>query len=42
MKIDKHACTGCEACRPYCTVGAIKTVEWGSEGKSEVDQVLCV
>ena len=42
MKIDKDLCTGCEACHPYCTVGAIKTAEWEGEEKSDVDQVLCV
>ncbi|MCJ7595397.1 MAG: 4Fe-4S dicluster domain-containing protein [Desulfobacterales bacterium] len=42
MKIDKDVCTGCEACHPYCTVGAIKTAEWEGEEKSDVDQVLCV
>jgi len=42
MKIDKDVCTGCEACHPYCTVGAIRTVAWMGEEKSEVDQDLCV
>jgi len=42
MNIDKELCIGCEECIPYCTVGAIKTVEWEDETKSEVDQDECV
>ena len=42
MKIDKEKCTGCEACQPYCPVGAIKTIEWEGKGVSEIDQDECV
>jgi len=42
MKIDKEECIGCEDCHPYCTVGAITTVEWEGESVSEIDQDECV
>ena len=42
MNIDKELCIGCEECIPYCTVGAIRTVEWEGETRSEVDQDECV
>ncbi|MFX0198704.1 MAG: NADH-quinone oxidoreductase subunit I [Candidatus Hodarchaeota archaeon] len=42
MKIDKENCTGCEACHPYCSVGAITSVEWEDEWVSEVNQDECV
>jgi len=42
MQIDKQKCTGCEACHPYCTVGAITTVQWEGESVSEVNEDECV
>jgi ferredoxin len=42
MKIDKEKCTECEICHPYCSVGAITTVEWEGNSVSEIDQVECV
>jgi Pyruvate/2-oxoacid:ferredoxin oxidoreductase delta subunit len=42
MIIDKGKCIGCEACHPYCTVGAISTVEWEGESVSEINQDECV
>ncbi len=42
MKIDKEKCTGCEACQPYCPVGAIKAVEWQGQTVSEINQDECV
>lgn len=42
MKIDKEKCTGCEACQPYCPVGAIKSIEWEGKWVSEIDQDECV
>ena len=42
MKVDKEKCTGCEACQPYCPVGAIKSIEWEGKGASEIDQDECV
>ncbi len=42
MKINKEKCTGCEACQPYCPVGAIKGIEWEGRWVSEIDQDECV
>ncbi|MDF1593830.1 MAG: 4Fe-4S binding protein [Desulfobacterales bacterium] len=42
MLIDKETCIGCEDCHPYCTVGAISSVEWESGNVSEIDQAECV
>lgn len=42
MKIDKDSCTGCGACVPFCTVGAIRLVPWEGQERSDVDQDLCV
>jgi Pyruvate/2-oxoacid:ferredoxin oxidoreductase delta subunit len=42
MKIDKEKCVGCEACHPYCPVGAITTVEWERTLVSEVSQDECL
>lgn len=42
MQIDKEKCIGCEECHPYCPVGAIITIEWGSESVSEIIQDDCV
>lgn len=42
MKIDKEKCNGCEACQPYCPVGAIKAIEWEGKPVSEIDQDECV
>ncbi len=42
MKIDKEKCIGCEACHPYCPVGAIKAIEWEGKPVSEIDQDECV
>jgi NAD-dependent dihydropyrimidine dehydrogenase PreA subunit len=42
MKIDKDACIGCEACHPFCPMGAIATVEWQGAQISEVNQDECV
>lgn len=44
MQIDKEKCTGCEVCHPYCTVGAIHSVEkrGGEELISIIDQDECV
>ncbi len=44
MQIDKEKCTGCEACHPYCTVGAIHAAkgEGGGDPISIIDQDECV
>jgi NAD-dependent dihydropyrimidine dehydrogenase PreA subunit len=43
MRIDPEKCTGCEACHPYCTVGAIHSVKKGGEDAiSVIDQDECV
>ena len=42
MKIDKESCIGCEACYPFCPMGAISTVDWEGSDVSEVDQDECV
>ena len=42
MQIYKEKCIGCEECQPYCPVGAIITIEWGSESVSEIIQDECV
>lgn len=44
MFIDKEKCIGCEACHPYCTVGAIhsETKETSGELISVIDQDECV
>ena len=40
MKIDPEKCTGCEACIPYCTVGAIHLEK--EKEISVIDQDECV
>ena len=40
MKIDPEKCTGCEACIPYCTVGAIHFEK--EKEISVIDQDECV
>jgi Pyruvate/2-oxoacid:ferredoxin oxidoreductase delta subunit len=43
MRIDPEKCIGCEACHPYCTVGAIHSVKKGEEDAvSVIDQDECV
>lgn len=42
MEIDKEKCIGCEECHPYCTVAAIRTVEWKEKCLSEINQEECV
>jgi NAD-dependent dihydropyrimidine dehydrogenase PreA subunit len=42
MNILKERCSGCEICRPYCPVGAIRTIEWEGSSVSEIDQDECV
>ncbi len=42
MLIDKEKCIGCDECHPYCTVGAIQSVEWEGGTVSEIDQDECV
>jgi len=42
MKINKQLCIGCEACHPYCPVGAIYTVEIDGKCVSEVNKEECV
>ncbi|MEW6673666.1 MAG: 4Fe-4S dicluster domain-containing protein [Thermodesulfobacteriota bacterium] len=42
MLIDKEKCIGCEECHPYCTVGAISSVEGANGTVSEIDQDECV
>jgi len=42
MKIDYEKCTGCETCQPYCTVGAISTIDRQGNTVSEIDQDECV
>jgi Pyruvate/2-oxoacid:ferredoxin oxidoreductase delta subunit len=42
MLIDKELCTGCEICHPYCTVGAITTLNRDNTDVSEIDQNDCV
>lgn len=38
MRIDEMACTGCQACLPYCPVGAIVA----AEGTVSIDEDRCV
>jgi NAD-dependent dihydropyrimidine dehydrogenase PreA subunit len=42
VKINKEKCIGCEVCHPYCTVGAIITIEWCSKSVSEIIEDECV
>lgn len=44
MLIDREKCIGCEACHPYCTIGAIHSVkqEGGGDLISIIDQDECV
>jgi NAD-dependent dihydropyrimidine dehydrogenase PreA subunit len=43
MRIDPEKCIGCEACHPYCTVGAIHSVKKGGEDSiSVIEQDECV
>jgi NAD-dependent dihydropyrimidine dehydrogenase PreA subunit len=44
MQIDPEKCTGCEACHPYCTVGAIRSGKKKGEEDliSIIDQDECV
>jgi len=42
VKIDKEKCTGCDACRPYCPVGAIKPIESEGNRINEINQEECV
>ena len=42
MKIDKEKCIGCEACYPYCPVGAIKTGDHAGQPVAVIDQDECV
>ncbi len=44
MLIDQEKCIGCEACHPYCTVGAIYSLKKEGSGEliSVIDQEECV
>jgi len=44
MLIDQEKCIGCEACHPYCTVGAIYSTKKAGSGDllSIIDQEECV
>jgi Pyruvate/2-oxoacid:ferredoxin oxidoreductase delta subunit len=42
MKIDMETCIGCEACHPYCPVGAIGPAEEGDADVSAIDYEACV
>lgn len=44
MLIDQEKCIGCEACHPYCTVGAIHSAKKDGSGDliSIIDQDECV
>jgi Pyruvate/2-oxoacid:ferredoxin oxidoreductase delta subunit len=42
MKIEVERCIGCEACHPYCTMGAISIVEDEKKIKSFIAQDDCV
>lgn len=42
MKIEKEKCTGCEACHPYCLVGAIFSIEWEGKPVSDIVRENCV
>lgn len=44
MQTDPEKCNGCEACHPYCTVGAIHSAKkaGGEEPISVIDQDECV
>lgn len=38
MKINRDACVGCQACVPYCTMGAITVID----GKADINFDECV
>lgn len=42
MKIDIAECIGCEACHPYCPVGAISSDPTGQSPVSAIDPDACV